>query len=353
MMTTENPMTHNERKESYQRIVKELSSLCDTEITALLANSPAINNSIGGSSTVMKIDDTPIFIKKIRLTNLEQLPENIESTANLFNLPLYYQYGVGSTGFGAWRELAAHRLATKWVLDGACANFPCLYHWRILPKACQIPDHEQLIELDKDVRYWNNSAAIRERLVANLSASAEIVLFLEYFPNNLYQWFGQAIAQGDASARKACDMVETQLHQTISFMKSQGFIHFDAHFHNILTDGERLYFSDFGLAIFSGFKLSALEKSFFNYHIDYDSYSTVTNFLHCFVTHYSNSDQWIESLQDLMSKKQGELPPYFAAMIKRYTQTALLMDEFYRNLQQDKATNYPAKKLAQALKNYS
>ena len=39
-------------------------------------------------------------------------------------------------------------------------------------------------------------------------------------------------------------------------MRDRGLIHFDAHFDNILTDGHRLYFSDFGLAVSSRFELA-------------------------------------------------------------------------------------------------
>jgi hypothetical protein len=37
----------------------------------------------------------------VPLTDLEQLPQHFMSTANIFGLPLSYQYGVGSAGFGA------------------------------------------------------------------------------------------------------------------------------------------------------------------------------------------------------------------------------------------------------------
>ncbi len=57
----------------------------------------------------------PIFVKQIPLTDLEKQPENFRSTANIFKLPLSYQYGIGSAGFGAWRELATHIMTTKFL----------------------------------------------------------------------------------------------------------------------------------------------------------------------------------------------------------------------------------------------
>ena len=97
-----------------------------------------MHEGIGGKSALISIDDTSVFVKKVPLTDLEQLPQHFMSTANLFNLPLGYQYGIGSAGigsagFGAWRELAAHIMTTNWVITGECANFPIMYHWRILP----------------------------------------------------------------------------------------------------------------------------------------------------------------------------------------------------------------------------
>ncbi len=83
------------------------------------------------------------------LTDLEQLPQHFISTANLFNLPLGYQYGVGSAGFGAWRELATHIMTINWVITGECANFPTMYHWRILPSS----------PVDININYWGKGFA--------------------------------------------------------------------------------------------------------------------------------------------------------------------------------------------------
>ena len=57
-------------------------------------------------------------------------------------------------------------------------------------------------------------------------------------------------------------MVEQNLRTTVAFMKSSGLFHFDAHLGNILTDGEQLYLTDFGLATCPRFDLSAEEADF-------------------------------------------------------------------------------------------
>ncbi len=338
----------SKRRATYCAIANELSLLNDAQLSKLLATSTSIGSGIGGSSALLKISDVNVFIKKIRLTGVERLPENIMSTANLFKLPLYYQYGVGSTGFGAWRELVAHIVSTNWIISDQCLSFPLLYHWRVLPSNDQEPSKENLEKLEKDVSYWNNSSAIRSRLEANLKASENIVLFLEYFPENLNQWLSHCITQKGTAIESACSMIESDLINNIEFMGSQGFLHFDVHFHNILTDGNHLYFSDFGLATSSKFELSEEEIKFFRGHADYDRYSAFTNFLHCLVTHYCGKEQWIESLNEVLENKKLQLPACVMSIIKRYAPVALLMDKFYRELQRDKTTEYPNKALEQA-----
>ena len=71
-----------------------------------------------------------VFVKKVPLTELERRSEHVMSTANLFGLPAFYQYPLGSAGFGAWRELAAHVMTTNWVLAGGYQGFPLLFGWR-------------------------------------------------------------------------------------------------------------------------------------------------------------------------------------------------------------------------------
>ena len=78
---------------------------------------------IGGTSLQIEIDNTAVFVKKASLTDLELQAENYMATANIFNLPMCYQYGIGSTGFGAWRKLAAHVMTNNWVKTNQCPNF--------------------------------------------------------------------------------------------------------------------------------------------------------------------------------------------------------------------------------------
>src|SRR5271166_3328680 len=125
----------------------------------------------------MTIDGTRIFVKKIPLTDLERKAENTFSTANLFHLPLFYQYGIGSAGFGAWREVDAHVMTTDWVLAQKCPNFPILYHWRVLHNSgANLVQSKEPEDIASAAKFWDDSPAVRNRLKALHSASAHVVL---------------------------------------------------------------------------------------------------------------------------------------------------------------------------------
>ncbi len=110
-----------------------LRQLEDDELIAALDTAMIVSTGIGGSAVRLEIAGVPVFAKRVPLTDLERRDEHLGSTANLFGLPAFYHYGLGSTGCGVWRELAAAQAATDWVLSGRCESFPLLYHWRRLP----------------------------------------------------------------------------------------------------------------------------------------------------------------------------------------------------------------------------
>ncbi|PSL00079.1 hypothetical protein CLV63_102205 [Murinocardiopsis flavida] len=121
------------RLADYATAAASLAPLSDRRLRALVDGAAPVGSGIGGSTAELTVDGVRVFVKKVPLTDLERRPENVRSTANLFGLPTYYQYGVGSAGFGAWRELAAHAMTTAWVLADAYPGFPLMYHWRVLP----------------------------------------------------------------------------------------------------------------------------------------------------------------------------------------------------------------------------
>src|ERR1035437_1827322 len=97
-----------------------LALLSDRQLATRVDRAAVIGSGIGGRSLLLDVEGTPVFVKRVPLTDLERRQDNVMSTANLFQLPPFYQYGIGSTGFGVWRELAAHTMTTNWVLSQRC-----------------------------------------------------------------------------------------------------------------------------------------------------------------------------------------------------------------------------------------
>src|ERR1700722_19665749 len=250
-----------ERFTNYASLSSALARLADEELAAIVAKAPPLHSGVGGRSFLLKIDSTPIFVKRIALTAIER--RHVLSTANLFDIPLSCHYGLGGPGFSAWRQLAATVIANGWVLSGGCANFPLLYHWRILPS-----DH--LEELEGNVDFWIESAAVRARLEAIHDATAHLVLFCEYVPQNLLEWLTEQVQASEEAAEAAIAFVDAHLAPTIDFMNAHGVTHFDTHFENITTDGRRFCFGDFGLALSLDFELTEDEVEFLARHRRYD-----------------------------------------------------------------------------------
>lgn len=340
-----------QRIKLYSQISTSLACLSNVKLMQILADSKPMHEGIGGKSALISIEDTPVFVKKVPLTDLEQLDQNFMSTANLFNLPLSYQYGVGSAGFGAWRELATHIMTTNWVITNQCANFPIMYHWRILPSHPGDININYWGNIEEYCQYWENSDVIRKRVENLNNASAHIALFLEYVPQNLHDWLSAQITKGGDSAETAVVFVDEQLKATNKHMNESGLIHFDAHFENILTDGKQLYLSDFGLALSSKFDLTPAETEFLKQHQSYDQACAAVNLLHCIITSLFGKEHWEIRLHKYLAGELSNVPPAINTIINRYAPIALLMDEFFQKLQKEsKSTPYPATQLEKLLR---
>ncbi|MEU4157943.1 serine/threonine protein phosphatase [Actinoplanes sp. NPDC026670] len=334
METGEPPQSTDdaERADRHHALSKRLAAMDDTALQALLGE---VTRGFGGDTTTVTVDGTPVFVKLVPLTDLERRPENLGSTANLFHLPLFYQYGIGSAGFGAWRELAVHTMTTAWALDGGYAGFPLVHHWRVLPRT---PNPMDAADLDRWVKHWDDDAAVRARLTAIGGASAAIALFMEHFPLTLDVWLA---GQGE----QAYDAVDRALAEGAAFLRSQGLIHFDAHFRNLLTDGQRIYFADFGLAVHTGFDLDAAEQDFHRRHLDYDRSYTAAH-LARWLIHRLLDVPWPEVLGRLRAYPSDPgLPPAADRIVRRHLPTALITGGFFEQLWNDKSTPYPAEEL--------
>ncbi|WP_042387196.1 hypothetical protein [Streptacidiphilus melanogenes] len=346
-------MSHGARLAAHGAVAGSLSLLSDDALHELVDTATPLGSGIGGKSALLEVAGTPVFVKRVPLTDLERRPEHVGSTANLFDLPAFCHYGVGllgGPGFGAWRELAAHTLTTSWVLAAEHEGFPLMYHWRVLPDSTPLPD--ELADVDRAVAYWEDAPQVRRRIEALRESSASIALFLEYLPQNLHQWLGDRVEAGDEAADRACALVERELAAGVSFMNSRGLLHLDAHFENILTDGRRLYFADYGLALSSGFELSPDEADFLAHHETYDRCYTATYLVTWLVTAlYGFRREDREGRLALVRAFAEGRPPTgvpagVAAVLARHAPVARAMSDFNRAFQnRSRQTPYPVEEL--------
>ncbi|MCM3807420.1 protein kinase family protein [Streptomyces sp. DR7-3] len=345
-------MSEDARLAAYSTVSTSLALRSDRQLSELVDAAVPLGSGIGGRSALLEVEGKPVFVKRVPLTDMERLPEHARSTANLFGIPTFCQYGVGGgPGFGAWRELAAHIMTTNWVLGGQYQGFPMMYHWRVLPDTAALP--EELADVERVVAYWGGSPEVRRRIEALQRSSASLALFVEYIPQTLHEWLIEQVQAHEESADRACSLVEGGLEAGTSFLNARGLLHFDAHFHNILTDGRRLYFADYGLALSSRFDLSPSETSFFELHRTYDLCYTRSWLVNWLITNlYGYERKEREAL--IRACAEGEDPPdgprEARAILSRHAPLAAVMTDFYVTVQdENRETPYPLKALRRAL----
>ncbi|MFD9421896.1 MULTISPECIES: protein kinase family protein [unclassified Streptomyces] len=337
-------MLPDERLAAYSAVSTSLALHSDRGLGELVDAAAPLGSGIGGRSALLDVAGTPVFVKRVPLTEVELRPEHVRSTANVFGLPLFCQYGVGGPGFGAWREAAVHTMTTNWVLSGQHQGFPLMYHWRVLPDtAPALP--EELADVDRAVSYWGGGAEVRRRIEALAESPASLVLFLEYIPQTLHAWLTEQMRAGDEAADRACVLVERGLEAGTSFMNDRGLLHFDAHFENILTDGRRLYFADYGLALSSRFDMTPAEADFFERHRTHDrayTLSYLVNWLITGVYGYGRDERvaLIHACAEGARPPAG--PPEVTGALARHAPIAAVVTDFYLRLQHEsRETAYP------------
>ncbi|WP_333773080.1 protein kinase family protein [Streptomyces sp. IBSBF 3136] len=358
---------HVARVSAHAAVGARLSLLSDRRLRDVVAGARGLGSGVGGRAAELEVDGLRVFVKRVPLTDLELTADHIRSTANLFGLPLFYQYGVGSAGFGAWRELAAHLMTTTWVLSGAYAGFPLLYHWRVLPDSRPDGFADEFGGIEGAVAHWDGSSAVRRRLEAIGSASFSLVLFLEHVPHTLADWLhdarqaaGPGPADGPTSGSTSSSAdgswaylwAEEALRKGTEFMSGRGLVHFDAHFRNVLTDGRQVYFADLGLALSGDFELSEAERAFLSAHLVYDGSYVPTHLLR----HHLPDEMrgGVEPGAFLRAWTEGNrprsVPPGLAALIDRHAPHAIVLDDFHhRLLNRSKHTPFPAAEVRRAL----
>jgi len=326
------------RRGLHDRLATRLAALSDDELAALAPETGSWRASVhGNQSGVIEFEGARVFVKRIALTDLERTVWNEGATANLFDLPMFYHYGVGSAGFGAWRELQAYLKASAWVRSGEQPYFPLVYHWRVLPRTPLLFSDQQRAWLDRAPSYWDHSEAVRARLEAIAAASASVVLFLEHVPQSLHAWRKDRLTGQDVDAGLEATILRLldQWQGAAAFMNDHGMLHFDLNADNVLTDGEQVYVADFGLAICEDFDLAPAERAFVESHRLYDA---------CYVA-WAFAD-WLAPRSD-----PPVLTPGLSARIGRYDPVAKIFLKFIRTLSEEsKTAPYPATELEAAFR---
>ena len=266
----------DERLKKYGKTSDALHYMCTDNLTKLI-----LSNVVGqgyGVNSVITINHTKIFIKAIPVTKTDL--SNMYDTSNIHNLPMYYNYGVGSAGFGCWRELAFHIKASNYVINEQCPNFPILYHYRII-ESKQIAAKSKKYKFEKEsFEYWGGNKNIEVYLKERSNTNYFIVLCLEYFPITVYE----------INLIEKTKWYMSQISTIITFLKKHEVIHFDAHPGNLVTNGKILILTDFGLVLDKSFNLAKPEIAFFNKNTNYDKATLIANISENIFNHVFKSD---------------------------------------------------------------
>ncbi|MBB5953577.1 hypothetical protein FHS29_000147 [Saccharothrix tamanrassetensis] len=329
------------RRARHERLSAFFASLTDVRLAALVDTGRAGGVGVGGGSAVLDVEGVAVFVKRIPLTDREFARPG--STANLFDLPTFCQYGIAGPGFGAWRELAANVVVTDAVLAGETESFPLLFHWRVVPD--RPPVAAEHADIDAVVAVLDGSPAVRARLEALATASRSLVLFCEYIPHPMAEWLAE-----DPTGKAAA--VERQLSETVAFLRGRELLHMDGHFGNMRTEGERIYLTDFGLATSPAFDLSTDERDFVRRNATHDAGYAAMRLVNWLVTEVCGvvvpaGEPPVARNECVLRCAGGDLPdgvpPAVAEILIRHAPAAARMNGFYWKLfGGDVRAEYPA-----------
>jgi hypothetical protein len=340
------------RRQTYFKLSSAIAQIDNAQVRSLVAADPA---QIGwGKSQTITIERAKVFVKRVPLTDREYA--HMFSTRNVYDLPTYYNYGIGSAGLGVFRELVTHIKTTNWVLEGAIASFPLLYHYRIIPWSGE----REAVDLERHARYvsyWGGDANIGSYLLDRASASYELVLFLEHIPHTVAPWLMEH--------PKKTALVIADMQATITFLRRQGILHLDTGFFNMLTDGRQTYLSDFGLALDRQFALTPAEQAFYKQNSWYDYGNLLWNLgeqLFWIYRSLTAADKasvaaqfglgeglgfeaiiaiFLSRIDELATNEPMRLDRSYVASIRRYRSIITFMNDFYRTLRANPQKDTP------------
>jgi hypothetical protein len=327
------------RRKKYFKLSSQIAQLDNAQLRSLFDNSESNESSTGwGMNHAIVLGQSKVFVKCVPVTNIEY--DNLFSTRNLYNLPTSCNYGFGSPSFGVFRELVTHIKTTNWVLAGEIAAFPLMYHYRIIPFSGR--------RADVNVEHWSNNANVRNYVLDRAIASHELVLFLEYIPHVLETW----LLLNPNKLQKPLNDLRT----TIDFLRMKGIIHFDAHFRNILTDGQQTYLTDFGLVLDKSFMLTKDEESFFKQNTIYDYGEVLRNLGHLIRSPYDSCSEndkrrimekyaireglkrhelgsiLLDNIEQIHADRDMNLDKFYVASIVKYRSIITLMQDFFSDM---------------------
>jgi hypothetical protein len=285
-----------------------------------------------GTSGSAEIDEQKVFIKRVPVTDLERARPR--STRNHFRLPTYYSYGVGSGGFGVWRELAVHEMT------GEGGRFPALLHLRVQKRS---GGGEFPISMDSYIARWNGSRAIRAFMEARLVATHEVWIVLEHIPDVAMTWL--------VTNQERVEDMFAAVFAAVGELHANGVFHFDAHLGNVVTDGTRFALTDFGLATSRDFELTADERRFIDRHRHYD-YGVALGHLGLVLC----DDLGVPETGPAVARAidHGEFPasygPELMAAFRRYRDVVVYMSDFFDRIRRpSKRARYDDETLRDAL----
>lgn len=354
-------MTKNDldaRRSTYLKMNTFLSQLDNEQLGAIFKKDKGQRG--WGMNHVLKFGRAKVFAKRIVITDLEY--ENLFSTRNFYRLPMYYNYGVGSAGLGVFRELIALIKTTNLVLAGEVEEIPLLYHYRILPFGGEHPKVDKKRHAQY-VKYWNNNKQVGQYRLDRAKAKYELAMFCEYIPHELGGWFNKNSDRGE--------MVINSMKNAINCLVKNGIIHFDVHWGNIMTDGNRAYLADFGLVQDKSFNLTKRELQFYKDNKYYDG----GEFLSCLGWHIGSKYRgmtkaqkatfcrkmqvedpsrrfFIENIENICASGAMNLDGNYVDQVLKYRDIILFMDTFFSQLTRNnkKNTKYNHIRLRRLLK---
>ncbi|WP_149446480.1 hypothetical protein [Mycolicibacterium sp. P9-22] len=312
-----------------------LNRLSDSNIRDLLNSAGPPTYGIGGATQTVGIAGRPVFVKMIKLSDRE-LDAGPGSTGNLFDLPPWYHYGVGegSAGFNAWREVAAHDLVSDWVTSGECSHFPMLYHWRIISDV--LPRRVDDDGIDRAVKFWQNSPAVEHRLRALAAGTVAVTVFIEYVPQVFTSWLQHELSSSTGDVARVVTEALDQLLGAAIHMRNRDVVHFDTHLDNILTTGETVLVTDFGLMAAAGFELDRNEQGMLASHAEHDIAFCVAALVNAILGGITNfpgvraRNDWIQRCA--YTGEAPGVPDPLIPTIRRLAPTAVVINDFYWHL---------------------